>query len=54
MPDKSSITVAYMHAFDNSVSGSSLFNSVLGPGAGGTETISMYQNSLGIAWSKQF
>ena len=54
MPDKSSITVAYMHGFDNSVTGPSLFNAVLGPGAGGSETISMYQNSLGIAWGKQF
>ena len=54
MPDKSSITVAYMHGFDNSVTGPSLFNAVLGPGAGGNETISMYQNSLGIAWGKQF
>ena len=54
MPDKSSITVAYMHAFKNSVSGSSMFNAILGPGAGGTETISMYENSLGIAWGKQF
>jgi len=54
MPDKSSITVAYMHAFENSVTGSSMFNSILGPGAGGTEKISMSQNSLGIAWGKQF
>jgi long-chain fatty acid transport protein len=54
MPDKSSITVAYMHGFDNSVTGPSLFNAVLGPGAGGNETISMYQNSLGIAWGKKF
>ncbi len=54
MPDKSSITVAYMHAFKNSVTGSSMFNAILGPGAGGTETISMYENSLGIAWGKQF
>lgn len=54
MPDKSSITVAYMHAFENDVTGSSLFNAVLGPGAGGTEKISMYQNSIGIAWGKKF
>jgi len=54
MPDKSSITMAYMHAFENSVSGSSMFNMILGPGAGGTETIKMYENSLGIAWGKQF
>jgi len=43
-----------MHAFKNSVTGSSLLNSVLGPGGGGSETISMYENSLGIAWGKQF
>jgi long-chain fatty acid transport protein len=54
MPDKSSITVAYMHAFDNDVTGPSLFNAFFGPGAGGNEKISMYQNSLGIAWGKQF
>jgi long-chain fatty acid transport protein len=54
MADKSTITVAYMHAFENSVSGSSFFNAVLGPGAGGNEKISMYENSLGIAWGKQF
>jgi long-chain fatty acid transport protein len=54
LPDKSSVTVAYMHAFENSVTGSSLFNSVLGPGAGGTEKITMYENSLGIAWGKRF
>jgi long-chain fatty acid transport protein len=54
MPDKSSITVAYMHAFKNTVTGSSMFNAILGPGAGGTEEISMYENSLGIAWGKQF
>ncbi|MDH4114860.1 MAG: outer membrane protein transport protein, partial [Burkholderiaceae bacterium] len=54
MPDKSTITMAYMHAFDNSVTGPSLFNAVLGPGAGGNEKISMYQNSLGIAWGKKF
>lgn len=48
------ITAAYMHAFGNSVSGPSLFNAVLGPGAGGTESISMHQNSLGIAISKRF
>jgi hypothetical protein len=31
-----------------------MFNAILGPGAGGTEQISMYENSLGIAWGKQF
>ena len=37
------LTVAYMHAFENKVSGASSF--------GGTDTISMYQNSLGVAYS---
>lgn len=48
------ITGAFMHAYGNSVSGASLFNAILGPGAGGTETISMRQNSLGFAVSKRF
>ena len=50
----SEITMAYMHAFENSVTGSSLFNSLFGPGAGGNETIKMYENSLGIAWGTKF
>jgi long-chain fatty acid transport protein len=47
----SEITMAYMHAFKNSVSG---------PAAnpyfpvGGTETISLSENSLGIAWGTRF
>ncbi len=47
----SDITVAYMHAAKQSVSGSSFFNAMIPvPNAGGTETIQMYENSLGIAW----
>lgn len=46
----SELTMAYMHAFRNSVEASSLFNTWLG-GAAGTEKIQMYQNSLGIAYS---
>ncbi|MBI2313328.1 MAG: outer membrane protein transport protein [Betaproteobacteria bacterium] len=42
------LTVGYMHAFDKSVTGSSLFNSFGLPG--GNETIKMYQNSIGIAY----
>ncbi|MBL0144006.1 MAG: outer membrane protein transport protein [Betaproteobacteria bacterium] len=49
----SEITVAYMHAFSNSVSGSSFFNN-FAPGQGGTEKIEMYQNSLGVAWGKRW
>jgi long-chain fatty acid transport protein len=50
--DKSSeITMAYMHAFKNSVSGPATnpyFN------VGGTETISLSEDSLGIAWGSKF
>ena len=48
------ITGALMVAPRKSVAGSSLFNSVLGPGAGGTETVSMRQTSFGLAWATRF
>jgi long-chain fatty acid transport protein len=38
------VTMAYMHAFKNDVSG-------VDPNFGGTDTIEMYQNSLGIQYS---
>ena len=41
------LTVSYMHAFENTVTGSTI--GVFGPG--GKDTISMYQNSLGVAYS---
>ncbi|KPK07832.1 MAG: long-chain fatty acid transporter [Betaproteobacteria bacterium SG8_39] len=47
----SEITMAYMHGFKNSVSGPATnpyFN------VGGTETIEMSQDSLGIAWAKRY
>ena len=46
----SELTMAYMHAFKNSVEASSLYTNWLGA-AGGTEKITMYENSLGIAYS---
>jgi long-chain fatty acid transport protein len=47
----SEVTVAYMHAQEKSVSGTTnmYFN-----GVGGTETIKMYQNSLGAAYGMKF
>jgi long-chain fatty acid transport protein len=51
LQDGSEITMAYMHAFKNSMSGPATnpyFN------VGGTETISLSENSLGIAWGKKF
>jgi len=45
----SELTMAYMHAFRNSVEGPSLFNAFGVPAS--TEKIQMYENSLGIAYS---
>jgi long-chain fatty acid transport protein len=42
------LTMYYMHAFENEVTGPSLFNSFGVPA--GNETIKMYQNSIGIAY----
>jgi long-chain fatty acid transport protein len=42
------LTFAYMHAFEKSVTGSSLFNTWV-PGTG-SETIKMHQDSFGIAY----
>lgn len=43
-----------MVAPSRSVSGASMFNAVLGPGAGGNETVRMRQTSIGVAWSRRF
>jgi len=45
----SELTMAYMHAFKNSVEASSLFNRFGVPA--GNDRIQMYENSLGIAYS---
>jgi long-chain fatty acid transport protein len=50
----SELTGALMVAPRQSVTGPSLFNAVLGPGAGGNETISMRQTSFGLGWSRRF
>jgi long-chain fatty acid transport protein len=50
---ESAITMSYMHAQENSVSGETLFSSWT-PVTSGTEKIKMYQDALGIAYSKKF
>jgi len=50
----SELTMAYMHAAKNSVSGSSLFSNFLGGASAGTDKIEMSQNSLGIAYGLKF
>jgi long-chain fatty acid transport protein len=49
----SELTMAYMHAAKNSVTGSSLFNTWTG-NTSGTEKIEMSQDSLGIAYGLKF
>lgn len=49
----SELTFAYMYAPENSVSGSSMFNN-LSAGSGGTETIRMSQQSLGIQFGWKY
>lgn len=51
---ESEITMAYMHAAENSVTGASLFAGLGMANPGTTETIKMHQNSLGIAYGKKF
>jgi long-chain fatty acid transport protein len=48
------ISGALMIAPRQTVTGPSLFNAVLGPGAGGNETIGMKQSSFGLAWARKF
>jgi long-chain fatty acid transport protein len=50
----SELTSALMVAPRQSVTGSSLFNGVMGPGAAGNETIRMRQSSIGVGWSRKF
>jgi long-chain fatty acid transport protein len=50
----SELTGAFMYARRQTVTGSSLFNSVLGAGAAGNETIGMSQSSIGLAWARKF
>ncbi len=49
----SELTFAYMHAFKKSVTGSSLYNN-FAPLPAGTETISLSENSLGVAWGWKY
>jgi long-chain fatty acid transport protein len=44
------LTLAYMHAFENSVTGPSFFNNFSGGLPAGTETIKMSQDAFGIAY----
>ncbi len=54
MDNVSELTGFFMVAPRRGVTGSSLFNAVMGPGAGGNETIRMREYSIGIGWSRRF
>jgi long-chain fatty acid transport protein len=54
LTNDSELTGALMVAPRQSVTGPSLFNAVMGPGAAGTETIRMRQTTIGLAWSRKF
>ncbi len=53
LSEESELTMAYMHAFKNSVTGQTLYANFI-PGSTATEKIQMYQDSLGIAYSRKF
>ena len=44
------LSMYYMRAFENSVTGPSFFNNFTGGLPAGNETIKMYENSFGIAY----
>jgi long-chain fatty acid transport protein len=48
------LSASLMVAPRERVSGASLFNSVMGAGAAGNETISMRQTALGLSWGRKF
>lgn len=54
LSDESELTMAYMHAFKNSLTGASLFATGGWVAGTGNEKIQMDQNSLGIAYSRKF
>ncbi|MCE3269876.1 MAG: outer membrane protein transport protein (OMPP1/FadL/TodX) [Ramlibacter sp.] len=54
MDKDSELTGAFMYAPSRSVTGSSMFNNLMGAGAAGNETIRMRQFSVGIAWATRF
>lgn len=51
---ESELTGAFLIAPRRTVTGPSMFNAVLGPGAGGNETIRMREFSVGLGWSMRF
>lgn len=53
LPSRSELTMAYMHAFTQSVTGPSYFNQAFRTTTI-TETIRMHEDTLGVAWGMRF
>jgi long-chain fatty acid transport protein len=51
LPNKAELSLAYMHAFENTVNGVNSIPNV--PLGGGEANLKMYQDSLGIAYGWQ-
>lgn len=51
LPNKSELTAAYMHAFENKVNGQGSIPAALG---GGEANLRMSEDSLGVAWGVKF
>ena len=51
LPSKGELTLAYMHAFENTVSGSGSIPAAFG---GGNANLKMYQDSFGVAYGIKF
>jgi len=54
LSNETEVTFSYMYAPSNSVSGTSMFDGIAGAGAGGTETVKMTQQSLGVQFGWRF
>lgn len=51
LPNKAQLSVSYIHAFDNTIHGT---NSIPANFGGGNANLSMYQNSVGVAYGFNF
>ena len=54
LSNTSELTFSYMYAPSKSVSGTSLFDALMGSGAGGAETIRMKQQAIGVQYGWKF
>jgi long-chain fatty acid transport protein len=53
LDNESAVTGAFMYAFNNDVTGPSLFNAFV-PGLQAQEKIKMYEYSIGVQYSRRY